>query len=79
MQIINMVFTAYLLEKNAILVLSQVGHLHPSFKPTVGFVLMPVAPPWGVCSFPEHNDKCPINAREEGGGEEWAYLELTEP
>ena len=47
-----MVFAAYLL-KNAILVLSRVGHLHPIIKPHRG----------AFAAFPKQNDKCPTNAR----------------
>ena len=49
---INMVFAAYLL-KNAIFVLSRVGHLHPIIKPHRG----------AFVAFPKQNDKCPTKAR----------------
>ena len=58
-----MVFAAYLL-KNAILVLSWVGHLHPIIKPHRG----------AFVTFPKQNDKCPTNARRG-----CARVELTEP
>ena len=50
----SMVFAAYLL-KNAILVLSRVGHLHPIIKPHRG----------AFVAFPKQNDKCPTCARLE--------------
>ena len=46
-------------------------------SPTLGFLYECLAPPWGICSFPKHNGKCPTNAVVAGGG--WASLELTEP
>ena len=49
-----MVFAAYLL-KNAILMLSRVGHLHPIIKPHRG----------AFVAFPKQNDKCPTNTRRE--------------
>ena len=49
---IKMVFAVCLL-KNAILVLSRVGHLHPIIKPHRGAFVV----------FPKQNVKCPKNAR----------------
>ena len=57
-----MVFAAYLLEK-AILVLSQVGQLHPTLSPTVEHLQL-------------FQNKM-TNARGQGGG--GACFELTEP
>ena len=60
-----MVFAAYLL-KNAILVLSRVGHLHPIIKPHRG----------AFVAFPKQNDKCPTNTRRGMCtlGIDWAIL-----
>ena len=60
-----MVFVAYLL-KNAILVLSWVGHLHPIIKPHRG----------AFVAFPKQNDKCPTNTRRGMCtlGIDWAIL-----
>ena len=56
-----MVFGAYLL-KNAILVLSGVGHLHPVLSPTIGFCMNAQPHRGAFAAFP----KKMTNARGDG-------------